>query len=111
MDFTEIKFTKDKLAMNATVSELMMNDLKLITGKNGDDFMRDTFTMQLQGFIMTNLNERKTITVYRERPTFWEWLTRKPRSFTFEFDAKEVLKNPPQLPPGQSVIIYSVREG
>lgn len=110
MGFKEIKFYKERIATNAMVSELFMNDIVLQTGKTADDFMKDTFTVQLNAFVMAQLNEKKTITVYRERPTFWEWLTRKPRSFTFEFNCKEVLKNPPALPPGQSVMMYAVNE-
>lgn len=106
----EIKLHKEKIVTNTTVTELFLNELLINLGQTNNDFIKDTLTIQLNAFVMAQLNERKIITVYRERPTFWEWLTRKPRSFTFVFSAKEVLKNPPKLPPGKSVMMYSVRE-
>lgn len=107
---TEYTFEKEKLAFNARVSELMINEIKLAIGRNGHDFINETLTVQLEAFIMSSLNETKTITVYRERPTFLEWLFRKPRTFTFVFNAREVLRNPPKLPSGKSVMIYTVHE-
>lgn len=110
MEIKETKLYKEKISMNSMVSEVLLNEMDFSIGRTADDFIRQTFSMQLSAFVMAQLNERKTITVYRERPTFWEWLTRKPRSFTFEFNAKEVLKNPPTLPPGKSVMMYSIFE-
>ncbi len=106
----EVRLSKDKIVTHKRVSELMLAEMDLSVGQFGGDFMINTFTIQLEAFILSQINEKKTITVYRERPTFWEWLTRKPRSFTFEFSAKEVLKNPPSLPPGKSVMMYAVNE-
>jgi hypothetical protein len=104
----EIKFYKEQIAIDARFSELLMNNISIQATKTEDDFIKNTLTVRLNAFVMARLNEKKTLTVYRERPTFWEWLTRKPRTFTFEFNCKEVLKNPPVLPPDKSVMIYTV---
>lgn len=107
---TQTTFTKEKIAVNEKISDLFLKEMDLSIAKNGDDFVRELFTIQLESFIMTRLNEKQNIIVYRERPTFMEWILRKRRSFVFEISCKEVLKNPPSLPNGSSSILYSVQE-
>lgn len=103
------KFYKEKIALQERVSELLFNEIDFTIGRNSDDFVKGMFTMQLNAFVLSRINERLTIRVCKPRPTLWEWLTRKPRVFDFVFIAREVLKKPPQLEAGQSVLLYDLK--
>lgn len=100
-------FKKERIVNDVKVSNLILSELDLSISQAGDDFVRQLFTMRLEAFILSRLNEEKTITVYKERPSFLDWLLRRRRAFTFEFSCKEVLINPPALPKGKSAMMYT----
>lgn len=106
----EINFIREKVAVSTKISEVFANEMVLSAGREYDDFMRDEFTVKLEAFILTHVNEIQRITVYRERPTFLDWLFRRKREFTFEINCKDVLINPPTLPPGKSQLMYVIKE-
>lgn len=106
----EIVFQKEKIGFTFKVSELLLDDIKLNFGNEDDDFARDIISAHVTSFILTSLNETQTITVYRDRPNFLDWLLRRRPTFRFEFNAKEVLKNPPRILNDGSTMMYTLRE-
>lgn len=105
METKEIKFNKEKL----TASIVFPEEAVLTMGRQGEDFIRDQFTAQIETFIAARINEEQTINVYHKRPTFWEWITRKHITINVKIQCKEVLKNPPAIK-GRTILMYSVEQ-
>ena len=105
----EISFSKSKLAMTQKVSELYGKEMKLTTGFVNDDFIKELFTLHLESFVLSRLLEKQILVEYKAPQKFIDWLLRRPQKFVFVFECKEILKNPPALPPNQSQLFYEVK--
>ena len=106
----QIRLTKQKIAAYTKFSNLLLDDIKINICQDGDDFLTNSLTAMIDTFILSTVNEEKTVTVHSEPPTFFDWLFRRKRKIEFNFKATEVLKDPPKLPPGVSVLIYDIKE-
>lgn len=106
----EYIFNKQKVATNVKVNEVFLNEVVLVVGQESDDFFKETFTVQLEAFLLDRLNERQEITVWRKPQKFWDWLLRRNQMFKFEFSSREVLKNPPSLPKDKSTLMFTLEE-
>lgn len=85
-----MKYTKEKIAASCIV------DITYKEGQVNDDFIRDQLTAKMQGFIYSHLSDVRTVSYTFSRPTFMEWLLRKPRTVNIECKMKEILINPPK---------------
>lgn len=103
-----ITFNKNKLAVSAKLSSVLLEDVRATTGLDAFDLVKDQLTVQLVAGFMTALNETKNITVYAERPTFLDWLLRRKRRFVLTVNAKEILKDPPKVESG--ILMYELKE-
>lgn len=104
----EIKFEKEKVAVMQKISNEALNDLKLEVSQVADDFVNETMTMRLTGFIYSNLADERNLDYYFDRPTFLDWLLRRKRKATFNLKVKDLLLNPPKT--DNSLRIYVVEQ-
>ena len=91
MEYKEIKFEKEKIAVIDKISNNVLNDLKLEISQVAEDFVNETMTMRLTAFIYSNLAEERNLDYYFERPTFLDWLLRRKRKATFNLKVKDLL--------------------
>lgn len=110
MKHIDLNLTKEKMTSYMKVSQDYIESLRVNVGRNNDDFLKDTLTVQLEAHFVKCQQEIQTVTVYRKRPTFWEWLTRKEIVLTAEVNCKELMKNPPKFEPNKSTMIYAIRQ-
>lgn len=106
----KITITKEKMISYMTVSQDYIESLQVDAGMSNDDFIKDNLTIRLEAHFVKSQEEIQTVTVYRKRPTFWEWLTRKEIVLTAEVNCKELMKNPPKFEPNKGTFIYSIRQ-
>ncbi len=104
----ELIFNKKVLALTSTVSEQLMEEVKLDIGRNGIDFIQDQFTMRLQAYILASQEEIKEVEKYAAPQKFWDWVFRKQQRFIFTINCTEIFLNPPRLKPGTSVMWYTM---
>lgn len=104
-----IQLTKQKIGLSAKVPDILMEKVGFFAHKMDADFIRDTFTIQLEAFIACAMMPQQIITLHRAPQSFWSWLLRRPQSFTFVINCREALKEPPQMGEDQSVMLYEVR--
>lgn len=62
------------------------------TGQIGDDYLYDMLTVQLHGFIAVAAKEKGEITVFIERPTFWDWLFRRTKVKKVHYAIRQLMK-------------------
>lgn len=105
----EVRFDRDKIGLMESFSKELISEVSIMTGLIGDDFNKGRYTVAIETFIYSRLNERQTIYKHFPRPTFLEWLLRKPRTVTVVVECKEVLKNPPKLPANQASLLYIIK--
>lgn len=105
----ETTFVSEKLASYMKVSKEFIQDLSLKAGQQDLDWVQETLTMQLEAHILTRLESVQTVTRLQKRPTFWQWLTRKPIYLTVTVECKELFKNPPPRKEGNEYI-YIIAE-
>ena len=106
MENKEIKFEKEKVTVMKKISNEVLNDLKLEVSKVSDDFVNETITMLLTGFIYSDLADERNLDYYFDRPTFLDWLLRRKRKATFNLKVKDLLLNDPKT--DNSMRIYVV---
>lgn len=106
MENQEIKFEREKVAVMQKISNEVLNDLKLEISQVADDFVNETMTMRLTGFIYSNLADERILDYYFDRPTFLDWLLRRKRKATFNLKVKDLLLNAPKTE--NSMRIYVV---
>lgn len=106
----ELELTKEKMISYLKVSEEYIETIKLNIGRDNDDFVKGQLTIQMEAHFVKCQEETQTVTVYRKRPTFWEWLTRKEIVLKAEVNCKELMKNPPKFHPNKGTMIYSIRQ-
>ena len=98
-----LTFQRETIANSLRFSKLMINQL-------GDDYLVETLTASMTAFVLTRTNEEKTITIYKSRPKFLDWLLRRPQQFLVTVKCKEVLKSPPSLSDSPTYFIYEVKQ-
>lgn len=106
MESQEIIFEKEKIAVMQKISTELFNDLELEVSKVSDDFVNETMTMKLTGFIYSNLADERNLDYYFDRPTFLDWILRRKRKATFNLKVKDLLLNAPKM--DNSMRIYIV---
>ena len=106
MENQKIEFKKEKVAVMQKISNEVLNDLKFKDYHDADDFVNDTMTRHLTGFIYSNLADERNLDYYFDRPTFLDWLLRRKRKATFNLKVKDLLLNAPKT--DNSMRIYVV---
>jgi hypothetical protein len=106
----EIHFLRQKLAYSEKLAQEFITNPKVEMGMLGDDFATNTVTSLFSALIWDRLNESKTITIDFQPPTFWDWLKRLRKTYTVTFEARECLLKPKEMPEGQSVMMYVIKE-
>lgn len=106
MESQEVIFEKEKIAVMQKISTELFNDLELDVSKVSDDFVNETMTMKLTGFIYSNLADERNLDYYFDRPTFFDWILRRKRKATFNLKVKDLLLNAPKM--DNSMRIYIV---
>ena len=99
-------FEKEKIAVYQKISKEILSDLELLVSKADTDFIDKTMTMQLSGYIYSNLAEERVLHYYFDRPTFLDWLFRRKRKATFNLKVKDLKLNDPKT--DNSIRIYIV---
>lgn len=102
------EFKKEKVASYMKASELFMEEMRINHGRESDDFILEQLTILMEGAILTRLEGVQKINVYRKRPSFWEWLTRKEISIDVEINCKEIFVNPPKR--SGNTFIYEIQK-
>lgn len=92
----KINFEKEKVAVMQKISNEVLNDLKLDIAQVDDDFINETMTMRLTGFIYSNLSDERDLEYYFDRPTFLDWLFKRKRKAVFNLIVKDLLLNTPK---------------
>ena len=65
---------------------------EIITGTDGDDYIRDTLTTMLYGTILTASKESGEIEVYVKRPSFLDWLLRRNKTINVPYTIRQLMK-------------------
>jgi hypothetical protein len=99
----EIQFNKERVATLAHFSKLLLSEPKITAT---EDFVHDELVLKLEAFLYSNTLEEKEISYLFKRPTFFDWLFRRTRLAKFDFKAREILNNPPQMK--NTTIFYDV---
>ena len=84
----------------------MIQEIKAIMSLDGEDFLKETMTLNLYGYIHSMAVEKKEIEYYCPKPTFMDWLLGRKRRVKFTLNVKDVLTNQPVLK--DSVRVYDV---
>jgi hypothetical protein len=100
-----ITLHKERLIATTEVSQLLMDSVDLTTA---EDYIRGTLAKSIEVKLLEAQKETQQVTLYANRPTFLDWLLRKPRSFKVSVNCREVMKNPPLLKDGESAFLYEV---
>ena len=61
-------------------------------GHDGDDFIYNQLTAGLYGYVYSMAKEEGQITVYIERPTFFDWLFRRTKEKKIKYSIRELVK-------------------
>jgi hypothetical protein len=80
------RITVEKIAQYVKIS----NDV--ITGLTDDDFIKNMLSAQLHGYVYSMAKEEGEITVYIERPTFFDWLFRRTKQKKIKYTIRELVK-------------------
>jgi len=91
-----LEFIREKLHTYMKLSNLYFSELVLNIDKVEDDYLLDTLTIELAGYIYTHSAEKRILTYYCPRPKFLDWLLRRAKKVEWELDVKDLLLNPPQ---------------
>jgi len=106
----EVQFSREKLAVTAKLVSEVASRLKFETGWENDDFVKEVYTGKMEAMLLSRVNEKQIIKVYTERCTFFDWLFRRKLYMEIEVNCKEVLRNPPKLPVGASILTYHLNK-
>ena len=99
-----IEFNKEKIAAYSKVCGKLLTNASLQSGLDGTDIVNDLFTIKLEGWILSNMAEKRTLIYYCDRPTFFDWLFRRIRTVKWKIEVKDLLLNPPELKDGTTRI-------
>ena len=92
----KIKLYKQKLAIHAKVSSILLDELLLSIGQEEMDIVNDLLTAKLDGYILSTLEEEKEITRHTKPQGFWDWVLRRSQTHIFTISCKDALLNPPK---------------
>jgi len=90
----QFTFDKQRISCSMKVSKDFINEAKITSEYL---MIQDELAFRLDTFVYQQLLEEKELVYYFQRPKFFEWLLRKPRTAKFKFVAKETLTNPPKM--------------
>lgn len=97
MRTTELTAQEERIVAYVKVSK------EIITGTDGDDYIRDTLTTMLYGTILTAAKESGEIDVYVKPPSFLDWLLRRNKTIKVPYTIRQLMKK--GLMPGSLPII------
>lgn len=83
-------------------TEEYISDVKIQYGKDSDDFIKNLVTVRLKTDLYSKFVENRTITKEFERPTFFDWLFRRNKKYTFNVKVSEVTK---YVPNGDNILM------
>lgn len=107
----KVKFElRSKLAYSDKLSDEFINEIKTEYGTTGDDFVYKNVTRMFSARLWERMNERQVITVTKPAPTFFDWLFRRQPAFDIEVECREVLRRPPVMPDGTTVLMFHLNE-
>lgn len=101
-----ITLTKEKIAAYCKVSQDFISKADVHFAVEGLDYIHGTLTARIETFILSRLHESQETLVFIKPQSFWDCLLRRKQMVRVRVNAKEVLKNPPELPQGQSILMY-----
>ena len=96
----KVEFTKEKICAYNKVSREYFESIAIEAGIDGDDFIKNLISLRLNGYILSNTADRRILTYYCPRSTFFDWLLRRKRVVKWELVVKDILLNPPKMPKG-----------
>lgn len=81
------RITKEKVTAYVKVSRDFVE-----TGMVDDDFVYNQLTAQLYGYVYSMAKEEGEISVFIERPTFFDWLFRRTKEKKIQYSIRELVK-------------------
>lgn len=84
---------KELTAQEERIVSYVKVSKEIITGTDGDDYMRDTLTAMLYGTILTASKESAEIDVYVRPPSFLDWLLRRKKTIKVPYTIGQLMKN------------------
>lgn len=98
----EIQFKKERFSSQIKGFISVFTEAKI----DVDEFIVDELTYRLTSFVYSNTIDERTLTYYCPKPTFLDWLFGRTKKVEFEFKAKDLLLNPPQIK--ETIRIYEI---
>lgn len=106
--YKEIKFSKKKFAFTTKVNEVLAAQLMVSVGNTNEDFIKGLYTSRIEGFILSRfLDQQKVVSIIKPQ-NFWDCLLRRYQRIEIIVKFEEVLKNPPALADGHSVVMKEI---
>ena len=91
----EETFFKPVKIASATKFSKMLIDPKITVATMEEDFIMGTLTARLDAFIAGHTSDQILIKKIIPKPTFFDWLLRRERSYEWTIDVNDFLLNPP----------------
>lgn len=88
----EKQFKTETITVERVAQYMKVTPEFLKTGMEADDFMYETLTAMLHGYIYTMAKEEGEITVHIERPTFLDWLLRRTKQKKVKYVIRELVR-------------------
>lgn len=101
-----IEFIKEKVSVETKISSDLITELNFYSQREYDDFVYNTMTVKLVGYIHSNLAEERDLVYHCKRPSFFDWLFRRRKSVTFNLKVKDLLINPPKTANTKRIYIF-----
>lgn len=86
------EFRTETITVEKVAHYMKVSPEFLKTGMEADDFMFNTLTAMLHGYIYTMAKEDGEITVHIERPKFFDWLFRRTKEKKVKYVIRELVR-------------------
>ncbi len=106
----EIEFTREKISAHMKTAKHLFSDINVMAGSEGDDVIHDLWTTKIEGYVLSNMAEKRTLTYWCPKPTFKEWLFGRSKKVEFDLEVKDLLLNPPKLKNTERIYIPTLIE-
>jgi len=102
----EETYTKQKISAYMKATPEMMTERNLRIGMDGEDFINDLLTCQLEAFIYKSAQPTQTTYHYVPRPTFLDWMLKRRKVINITVECDKVLK---VAPDDKSILVYNIK--
>ena len=93
----KVEFDVKKLSAKHKFSKLLLSHAQFLSGHDGDDFVTETLTAMLEGYILSHTADNRVLRFECKKPRFLDWLLGRREIATFKLEVNDLLLNPPKL--------------